>query len=316
MGREKQSPKILTLIAPRTKIMATHLDQQQSEFAMQFEKWVENHLDSAKKNSNYSEILLKSQQYSLLSGGKRFRPFLSFLVFKLFSSEDFVIIKNLCLAIEMIHTYSLIHDDLPCMDNDDFRRGKPTNHKIFSEDIALLAGDGLLTDAFALISEDTMLNDSTKINLIKLISKKIGSQGMITGQTFDMKAQPNITFDELKKIHKLKTANLIQASAVGAAIICQRSQSELLDVLEFSYHLGMAFQIKDDFLDHSDQQQDFKSYLTLLGPQKTLAELDQHTQNAEKHLAHLAELNKLNTLSPSAMNSLLELIEFNNKRTS
>lgn len=127
--------------------MPNNLDEQQNEFIFQFESWLKSYLDNLQKNKNYSGVLLKSQAYSLLSGGKRFRPFLAYLVFKLFSNE-LNKIKNLCLSLEMVHTYSLIHDDLPCMDNDDLRRGKPTNHKVFSEDISLLAGDGLLTDVF------------------------------------------------------------------------------------------------------------------------------------------------------------------------
>ena len=242
----------------------------------------------------------------MLSGGKRFRPFLAYLVFKLFAA-DLNKIKNLCLALEMIHTYSLIHDDLPCMDNDDLRRGKPTNHKVFSEDISLLAGDGLLTDVFFLLSGDNNLTPQTKIDIIRVVSEKIGSTGMVSGQAFDMKADNRIDFDELKQIHTLKTANLIQAAAVGAGIAAVCSEAELHNISEFSYNLGMAFQIKDDLLDYNDKEQDFKSYLNLLGFEKTNEELIRHSELAREHLQKLKSNNA---------DALFELVDFNLKRNS
>ncbi|MBY0451919.1 MAG: polyprenyl synthetase family protein, partial [Bdellovibrionaceae bacterium] len=121
----------------------TGLESAQNQFIEKFEVWLHDYLNDCAQNVDRSDVLLASQQYSLLSGGKRFRPFLASLVFSLFSDEVSRL-RYFCLGLEMIHTYSLIHDDLPCMDNDDFRRGKPTNHKVYSEDVALLAGDGLL----------------------------------------------------------------------------------------------------------------------------------------------------------------------------
>src|SRR6476620_11432383 len=131
--------------------MADVLRQAQAGFVDQFSNWLESYLQDCKKNPDFHELLLNSQAYSLQGTGKRFRPFLAFTVFKLFS-ENTKAIRSYCLALEMVHTYSLIHDDLPCMDNDDFRRGKPTNHKIFSEGIAILAGDALLTQAFEILA--------------------------------------------------------------------------------------------------------------------------------------------------------------------
>lgn len=292
--------------------MSIHLEQQQRDFILHFDQWLNSYLEDSKKNKNYSEVLLKSQKYSLLSGGKRFRPFLTYLVFKLFS-KNIEKIKNLCLALEMIHTYSLIHDDLPCMDNDDLRRGQSTNHKVFSEDISLLAGDGLLTDAFFLISNDQTIKDSTKVSLIKLISEKTGSQGMVSGQAFDMKVQAQMSFEELKKIHTLKTANLIQAAATGAAIAGEASPEETQAIYEFSYHLGMAFQIQDDLLDYADKEQDFKNYIKILGVEKTKIELAQHSELAKVQLLKVLQ-NTNNNLLP-AIEPLLMLIEFNQKRT-
>lgn len=284
--------------------MTTNLDQFHNEFIIQFENWMKSYFENAKNNNNFSDVLLESQKYSLLSGGKRFRPFLAYLVFSIFS-DDYKKIKNLSLSLEMIHTYSLIHDDLPCMDNDDLRRGKPANHKVFSEDISLLAGDGLLTDVFYLISTDENISAESKVDLIKIISEKIGSGGMVSGQAFDMKADIKIGFENLKKIHTLKTANLIQASAVCAAIVAGGSPSEVHNISEFSYNLGMAFQIKDDLLDFADTKQDFKSYLNLLGSEKTEEELNQHSQQAKKNLLLLTKKN---------IDTLVELIDFNIKR--
>lgn len=238
-----------------------------------------------------------------MSGGKRFRPFLTYLVFSLFSNE-YNKIKNYSFAVEMIHTYSLIHDDLPCMDNDDFRRGQPTNHKVFSEEIALLAGDGLLTDAFYMISNDQTLNAETKIKLVCLLSEKTGSAGMVGGQALDMQADKNLNLVQLKKIHTLKTANLIQAAAMGGALAAEAGEAELHNISEFSHALGMAFQIKDDLLDVNDKEQDYKSYVTLLGLEKTYDELQTYSNEARQSLRSL----------PGNTDVLIELINYNLKR--
>ncbi len=284
--------------------MLSNLEHQQREFINQFESWLKAYLLEAADGNKPSLLLRNSQIYSLSSGGKRFRPFLTSLVFQLFS-QDILKIKNFCLAVEMIHTYSLIHDDLPCMDNDDFRRGKPANHKVYSEDISLLAGDGLLTDAFFVIANDTLLDPISKVELVKLLSKKAGSDGMVGGQALDMRADSNLTFDELKTIHKMKTANLIQVAAVGAGIIAGCTESELHNISDFSFNLGMAFQIKDDLLDFSDNEQAFKSYLKFLGFPKTQEELEKHSTEAVQSLKLLNR--------NSAM--LIQLIDFNLKRS-
>lgn len=285
--------------------MHADLGQKQNEFFNQFEDWLKAYLLESSDFKNTSVLLRDSQNYSLASGGKRFRPFLASLVFQLFS-QDFLKVKNFCLALEMVHTYSLIHDDLPCMDNDDFRRGKPSNHMVYSEDISLLAGDGLLTDAFFLISDDKFLNADAKVGMIRLLSQKAGSAGMVAGQALDMKADQNLSFNELKAIHELKTANLIQAAAVGAGIAAECKGNELHNISDFSYNLGMAFQIKDDLLDFNDKAQDFKSYLNFLGLAETQAELERHSELAVR---------ALNSLGKDSA-ALAQLVEFNLKRNS
>lgn len=283
-----------------------NLETQQRQFQNLFEGWLQSYLNELQADQNCSETLYQSQKYSLDSGGKRFRPFLAYLVFSLFS-DQFHKIKSLCLSLEMIHTYSLIHDDLPCMDNDDFRRGKPTNHKVFSEDISLLAGDGLLSDVFYLLSADENLPAEVRLSLIKLLSQKIGSQGMVSGQAFDMKADGQIKIEQLLKIHTLKTANLIQAAALGAAIAVETSEQNQKYISEFAFHLGMAFQIKDDLLDVQDKAQDFKSYVGILGVEKTKIELQNHSDAALKNLKQL---------NVTVTTTLEQLIQFNLHRTS
>jgi geranylgeranyl diphosphate synthase type II len=276
------------------------------DFVAQFESWVTEYVSSCRKKPAVAELLVQSQEYSLTAGGKRFRPVLASQVFALFS-DDVKKIRSLCLALEMIHTYSLIHDDLPCMDNDDFRRGKPSNHKKFSEDIALLAGDGLLTDVFSLLASDLLLKDDVKVALISLISEKIGSAGMVSGQVRDMQATSTISLQDLKTIHTLKTANLIQAAAVGAAIIAETDSSIRHHISEFSHALGMAFQIRDDLLDESDNDQDFKSYAFHLGREGALQELQKYSTTA---LHHLDALKKAGT------EQLKALVNFNLQRNS
>lgn len=280
------------------------LAEEQSRFTARFENWLQGYLQLQSLNSDYAANLLQSQSYSLLSGGKRFRPFLAEAVYQLFGGSSDAT-RSYCLSLEMVHTYSLIHDDLPCMDNDDFRRGQPTNHKKFSEEIALLAGDGLLTDAFFLLSSDTQLPPSVRLQLIELLSSRAGSAGMVSGQIFDMQVSSAIDLKKLQQIHRLKTAHLIQAAAVGGALIAEATGHELEIINNFGFHLGMAFQIQDDLLDADDQDQSYKSYLSLLGLPGASSELQKHSDQA---LSSLAILKRPKT-------SLLEeLVRYNLKR--
>jgi geranylgeranyl diphosphate synthase type II len=284
--------------------MSELLRTAQQSFLRQFDLWLSSYLQSCKSNPGYHELLLNSQSYSLQGRGKRFRPFLAYSTFGLFS-EKAEHVRNFCLALEMVHTYSLIHDDLPCMDNDDFRRGKPTNHKVYSEDTALLAGDGLLSDVFGLLASDGHLDAHVRLELVSMLSKMIGSSGMVSGQVRDMQSSGDVSLENLKLIHQQKTANLIQAAAVGGALAGGAHTEELHNISEFSLALGMAFQIKDDLLDHSDKDQDFKSYVKILGLDKTKLELQNYSDQALKSLrafGHRAQV-------------LQELITYNQQRT-
>lgn len=278
--------------------MTENLKNENSHFLKHFEDSLNSYL-AQQGNSRLSESI----SYSLKSGGKRFRPFLSYLIANSLG-KSFEQIKSWCLAVEFIHTYSLIHDDLPCMDNDDLRRGKPTNHKVFGEAIALLAGDSLISEAFRVVSEDNSLPASTRIKLIQLLAKKIGPSGMVGGQLLDMQVQSKVQIEELKHLHLLKTGNLIQAAAVGSAEIFELNDFLMKSVADFSLHLGIAFQIKDDLLDFDSSAQDLKNYAHALGVEIAKAELEAHSKMAVECISSF-ENHKI----------LAELVQFNLART-
>jgi geranylgeranyl diphosphate synthase, type II len=196
--------------------------------------------------------LQKAMRYSLLAGGKRIRPVLTIATTEALDGNPKMALPFGC-AIEMIHTYSLIHDDLPAMDDDDYRRGKWTNHKVFGEAMAILAGDGLLTEAFGLIAQgakEANLSAPVALNLIQEAVRYAGARGMINGQVQDMENEErSITIRELEEVHRRKTGDLITYSIKAGAIIAGAKQETLSALMTFSYQLGLAFQIQDDILD-------------------------------------------------------------------
>lgn len=199
--------------------------------------------------SDDAKILKESMLYSVKNGGKRFRPILL-----LMTLEAFGVVRskgmNTAIALEMIHTYSLIHDDLPAMDNDDIRRGKPTNHKVYGDALAILAGDGLLTDAFSLVSSDECIDTKIRVELITFLSRSAGTFGMIAGQVMDIDAEDKVvTLEKLKKIHHLKTGRLIEFACLAAGFIAEQDDDIMAALSEFAKVLGLAFQIQDDILD-------------------------------------------------------------------
>lgn len=205
--------------------------------------------------SPYLDVIYDSMRYSLFNGGKRLRPLIVVKSFELFS-KDLERVLPYAAAIEMIHTYSLIHDDLPAMDDDDFRRGKPTNHKAFGEAMAILSGDGLLNLSFETMLKDLAFNSNSqddyqlKSKAIYEISTYAGVEGMIGGQVVDLNASPeNMDCDKLDYMYRKKTAGLFQASAVAGAILGGASDEEVEIIREFALYLGLSFQIQDDILD-------------------------------------------------------------------
>jgi len=194
---------------------------------------------------------IKSMRYSLFAGGKRIRPVLCLSVAEALHTDPTPFLPIAC-SLECIHTYSLIHDDLPAMDNDALRRGKPTNHKVFGEAEAILAGDGLLTFAFELLSDTDISGDITtdeRIRIIHIISKAIGSQGMVGGQAIDIASEgKDIPFETLQFMHSYKTGALITASVQVGAIIGQATDKQFSALTQYGKNIGLAFQIVDDLL--------------------------------------------------------------------
>ncbi len=196
------------------------------------------------------EKIHQAIRWSVFAGGKRFRPALLLVVGQAFSAPGKILLKTAA-AFEMVHTYSLIHDDLPAMDDDDLRRGRPTCHVRFDEATAILAGDALQTLAFQTIAQDDELSAETRIALISELARAAGTpDGMVAGQAFDMEAETRqVNSAQLEEIHRLKTGALIVAAARSGAIIGGASEGELAAVTSYGAHLGLLFQITDDFLD-------------------------------------------------------------------
>ncbi len=238
---------------------------------------IEKHIDKVfpQLNTEYSSVIGASR-YSLLLGGKRIRPVIMLEFAKLFGFESEAVF-DFAVALEMIHTYSLIHDDLPCMDNDDLRRGKPSCHKKFGEDIALLAGDTLLTESFCLAAKSEICAER-KVKAISVLAKRAGLHGMIGGQVMDLSFE-KITPDaeSLKNMCLKKTGALLSAAAEIGCILAGADEESVKIASEYALKLGLAFQIIDDILDvtsteevlgkpiGSDANNNKTTYVTLLG---------------------------------------------------
>ncbi|WP_370519503.1 polyprenyl synthetase family protein [Listeria sp. PSOL-1] len=254
----------------------------------QFFTECKNKIDEAllmKVDRQIEPRLKEAMIYSLQAGGKRIRPLLLFATIKTLGG-DLEQGLNTALALEMIHTYSLIHDDLPAMDNDDYRRGKLTNHKMYGDATAILAGDALLTLAFTILSEDQTISDAKKVALSKLISDSAGPLGMVSGQQADILAEgKDLTLLELQSIHHRKTGLLLFAAVTAGAIISDASKKEQQQLAIFADHIGVAFQICDDILDVTGDEEKlgkktgadsalhkstYPELLTLNGAQKAL----------------------------------------------
>lgn len=223
-------------------------------YLSKFENYIEKYLDELKKNQ-VDDNLFESMKYSLTSKGKRIRPIIMMAFYELCGGKSPEILK-FALAIEMVHTYSLIHDDLPAMDNDTMRRGKPCNHVKFGEDIALLAGDALLTNAFELISSvnDSEIESSKIVKAIGILSQRAGAFGMVSGQAMDLQQDiSKISKDDILKIYNLKTANLISASAEMGAVAADTNDAYLSAAKNYGKNVGLCFQIIDDILDKESE---------------------------------------------------------------
>ena len=204
------------------------------------------------------EKIYESMRYSLLVGGKRIRPILCLATCELFGGSEEMYLPTAC-ALEMIHTMSLIHDDLPAMDNDDYRRGNLTNHKVYGEDIAILAGDGLLAYAFEYVADKTQNVSPQKIlKVIFHLGRAVGARGLVGGQVVDLECEgkSDITVETLNFIHTHKTGALLEASVISGAILTGAGADDIEKLTLFAQNIGLAFQIVDDILDITATQEE------------------------------------------------------------
>ena len=243
--------------------------------------------------------LHQSILYSIHPGGKRLRPILCLAASELICGSYENVLPAAC-AIEMIHTYSIIHDDLPSMDNDDIRRGKPANHKVFGEAVATLAGDALLTDAFNLVTEKLIeegVSSELILRVISVISEAAGSKGMVLGQAFDIEMEgiEDPSVNEISNTYLMKTAKIITASVLSGAMLSGAGERELLKLKSYSEKIGIAFQIKDDILDvvgsHGTKQESRDkagvkkhTYVSVMGVKKSKAKVSELTNQAMAEL--------------------------------
>ncbi|KQL49182.1 polyprenyl synthetase [Brevibacillus choshinensis] len=243
--------------------------------------YIEDKLTPALEQVGVPTALYESMNYSLMAGGKRLRPM---LVLAVLEALDKPIERGVpfAVALEMIHTYSLIHDDLPAMDDDDLRRGKPTNHKVYGEATAILAGDALLTRAFSFIAESyrerTDVSALTTVNLIAELGKRAGATGMVGGQMADIEGESKrLELNELEFIHEHKTGDLLIAALRGGGYLAEASEKQMEKLTRYGYCIGLAFQIQDDILNvegdaaelgkavGSDAERQKATYPSLLG---------------------------------------------------
>jgi geranylgeranyl diphosphate synthase, type II len=262
---------------------------------------VEGYLAGCLRGRGIPERLLASMEYSLMAGGKRLRPALVLSFAQLFGAQGAQVMP-FAAALELIHTYSLVHDDLPAMDDDDLRRGRPSNHKQFDEATAILAGDGLLTESFCLMLscvDAGRVPASHVLRAVQAVAAAAGACGMVGGQALDMvyTARPGVSFEELRAMHALKTGALITAACVAGALLAGAEPSFVQRARDYGLNVGAAFQIADDILDvvgdtntlgkpaGSDERQGKTTYPSLLGLDKSR---ELANQRADQAIAALA----------------------------
>lgn len=247
------------------------------------------------ENCEFSH-LLNAMSYSLCAGGKRIRPKLM-MEFAKVCGQDPSVVLNFAVALEMIHTYSLIHDDLPCMDNDDMRRGRPSCHKAFDEATALLAGDALLTDAFKLALSTENVPYKNIVKAAKVLSECAGSHGMIGGQVIDLKYEESVApLSVILDLYRLKTGCLLKAAATIGCILANAEDEKVKAASKFAENIGIAFQIRDDILDiigsaeelgkpiGSDENEQKSTYVSIVGLDEAQRQVNEYTNIALSEL--------------------------------
>ncbi len=287
--------------------------QQLEEKTKQVEAVIFQYLPEVKGNQ---KTVIEAMNYSVLAGGKRLRPMLMKEVYEMFGGEGKVIEPYMA-AIEMIHTYSLVHDDLPAMDNDEYRRGKKTTWAQFDECTAILAGDGLLNYAFETALKAESENNPYIVRALGILAKKAGIYGMIGGQTADIEAEKpenDVDGEKLLFIHEHKTAALIQASMMIGAVLAGASDEETAQIEKCAYNIGIAFQIQDDILDvtstlevlgkpiGSDEKNHKKTYVSIYGLEKSKEDVKRLSEEA---IAILASFGKRNLFLEELVEQLI-----------
>ncbi len=259
------------------------------------------------RQRGYQSIIMEAMSYSLLAGGKRLRPMLMMETFRLYNGSSKAL-RPFMAAIEMIHTYSLVHDDLPAMDNDDYRRGRKTTHVVYGEDMGILAGDALLNYAFETAFKAFVTDPENSLltgRALTVLGEKAGIYGMIGGQVIDVRETGHsVSKDMLDTIYKLKTSALIEASMMIGAILGGVSEEEVKKVEKIAEYVGKAFQIQDDILDvestaevlgkpiRSDEKNDKTTYVTLLGLEGAKKEVEKLSDEAIRLLHQLSGENE------------------------
>ena len=269
------------------------------------------------KPEGYQKVIMEAMEYSLMAGGKRLRPMLMRETSRLFGDETEALCPFMA-ALEMIHTYSLVHDDLPAMDNDEYRRGRKTTHIVYGEDMGILAGDALLNYAFetACTAFEEAPEEATRIGkALQVLAKKAGIYGMIGGQVVDVSASgKNITEDILSFIYELKTGALLESAMMIGAILAGAEEEEVAVIEQVAKKIGIAFQIQDDILDvtsteevlgkpvFSDQKNEKTTYVTLFGLEKAKKDVEQISEEA---IALLRSLQRENAYLEQLLQELI-----------
>lgn len=281
------------------------MDKQLQMFISDKTPQIDDEMNRLIASEKSPATLKDSMLYSVKAGGKRIRPLLVLAVLEDFDKVSGDDLKVAC-ASELIHTYSLIHDDLPCMDDDDFRRGKPTNHKVYGEATAVLAGDALQTRAFGILASLQHTSSEKMVKLITLLAIASGANGMVGGQILDMEGETALlSLPELEEVHMQKTGALLSFCIEAGAILADASESQLMQLREYARNIGLAFQIKDDILDvtstteqlgktaNSDAASDKSTYPSLLGLEGAQQQLEKYHKNAIESLSFLGKENAM-----------------------
>lgn len=272
--------------------------------------------DFLPKEEALQQTIYKAMEYSVMAGGKRLRPMLMKESFALFGGTQKEVLHHFMAAVEMIHTYSLVHDDLPAMDNDDYRRGRETTHRVFGEDMGILAGDALLNFAYetALAGIERMEEAGIGIKALQILSEKAGIYGMVGGQVVDVELTGKpLTKEQLEFIYRLKTGALLEASLMTGAALAGASQEDVLRMEQIGRDVGMAFQIQDDILDvtstikelgkpvGSDEKNKKTTYVALYGMEAAEKAVEAYSNQA------LASLEMISVESPY-LNTLIKVL--------